>query len=109
MASGEFVAADIAKISKFMTDSEEAITEFNSIKEKFNSINSNLLAKWKGQGADAYKKETDHILENIGGIKDVLDSINNGAVKTIVDEYSNLDEQLAEFNRNPQSEEEVGD
>ena len=38
MASGEFVSADIAKISKFMTDSEEAITEFNSIKEKFNSI-----------------------------------------------------------------------
>lgn len=108
MADGAFVSADIAKISKFMSDSEEAITEFDAIKEEFNSINSTLLNKWKGEGADAYKNETDHILENIGGVKDVLDSINNGAVKSIKDEYTNLDNQLAEFNRNPQSGEDNG-
>lgn len=108
MADSNFVSADIAKITKFMSDSEEVIKEFNDIKEKFNLINSTLLGKWKGEGADAYRKETDHILENIGGIKDVLDSINNGAVKTIVDEYTNLDNELAEYNRDPQSGEENG-
>lgn len=108
MADGAFVSADISKISKFMSDSEEAITEFDAIKEKFNSINSTLLGKWKGEGADAYKKETDHILENIGGVKDVLDGINNGAVKSIKDEYTNLDKELADFNRNPQSGEDNG-
>lgn len=108
MADGAFVSADIEKISKFMSDSSEVIKEFDAIKEKFNSINTALLSKWKGEGADAYKKETDHILENIGGVKDVLDSINNGAVKSIKDEYTNLDNQLAEFNRNPQTEEDNG-
>ena len=102
MASA-FVSADIAQITKFMSDSEVAIKEFNDIKDKFDSINSTLLSKWKGKGADAYKKETDHILENIGGVKDVLDGINNGAVGSIKEEYTNLDNQLAEFNRNPQS------
>lgn len=101
MANGAFVSADISKISKFMSDSADAIKEFNDIKDKFNSINTTLLSMWKGEGADAYKKETDHILENIGGIKDVLDGINNGAVKSIKDEYTKLDNQLAEFNRNP--------
>ena len=67
-------------------------------------INDTLLRKWKGEGADAYKKETDHILENIGGIKDVLDGINNSAIKSIRDEYSKLDEELGEFNRNPKTE-----
>lgn len=108
MAEGAFVSADIAKISKFMSDSAEVIKEFDAIKEKFNTINSTLLSKWKGDGADAYKTETDHILDNIGGVKDVLDSINNGAVKSIKDEYTNLDNQLAEYNRNPPTEEDNG-
>lgn len=103
MADGEFILADIAQISKFMSDSEEAIKEFNAIKDKFNTINASLLNIWEGEGAKAYQKETDHILENIGGIKDVLDGINNGAVKSIKDEYTKLDNRLAEFNRNPSS------
>ena len=80
MADGGFVSADIGKISKFMSESAEAIHEFDAIKEKFNSINSTLLSKWKGEGAEAYKRETDHILEN-----------------------TRLDNELAEYNRNPPS------
>lgn len=109
MADSEFVSADIGKISKFMSDSAEVIKEFDAIKEKFENINSTLLSKWKGEGADAYKTETENILSNIGGIKDVLDSINNGAVKSIRDEYNKLDSQLEEFNKNPQSEESTGE
>lgn len=108
MADSAFVSADIGKIAKFMSESEEVMKEFDDIKEKFNSINATLLSQWKGEGAEAYKKETDHILENIGGIKDILDSINNGAVKSIKDEYTKLDNELAEFNKNPQSGENNG-
>ena len=100
MATG-FNSADIEQLTTFEKDSADAITEFDAIKAKFEEINTTLLNKWKGEGADAYKQETDHILENIGGIKDVLDSINNSAVKSIRDEYSKLDEKLAEFNKNP--------
>lgn len=103
MSSSGFVLADIVKISQFEQKSQEAIAEFDAIKEKFNEINATLLSKWKGEGADAYKQETDHILENIGGIKDVLDAINNGVVKDIKDSYLQLDAELGEFNRNPQS------
>lgn len=101
---GKFVSADITAIARFMDQSPEVIEEFGRIKTKFEDINKELLKKWKGEGADAYKYETDHILENIGGIKDVLDGINNSAIKSIRDEYSKLDEDLGEFNRNPKTE-----
>jgi len=101
--AGDYVSADIGKIAIFESQSQEAITEYDAIKAKFDEINSTLLSKWEGGGADAYKKETDHILENIGGIRDILDGINNGVVKDIKDNYMKLDNDLAEFNRNPQS------
>lgn len=75
-SESQFVSADISKISKFEKDS-----------------------------ADAHKTETDHILVNIGGIKDILDSIINGAVKDI---YTQFDNDLGEFNKNPQAAEENG-
>lgn len=103
MADG-FVSADIEKMEKFESESKEAIQEFDDIKDKFNEINSVLLNKWQGDGADAYKTETDHILENIGGIADILDSINNSVLQDIIDNYNKLDEELGEFNRNPSTE-----
>ena len=106
MADDSFVSADIEKLAQFESKSQEVITEFDAIKTKFEEINTTLLGKWKGGGADAYKIETDHILENVGGIKDVLDAINNSVVKDIKDNYMMLDEELGEFNRNPQSAEE---
>ena len=104
MASGKYVSADITAIATFINESPNVISEFDEIKKQFNSINETLLGKWQGKGADAYKRETDHILENIGGITDVLDGLNNSAIKSIRDEYSKLDEQLGEFNRNPTTE-----
>lgn len=105
MAESGFVSVDISKISKFERDSAEAIAEFGQIKKDFESINAALLGKWKGKGADAYRQETDHILEKIGGIKDVLDSINDSVVKDIRECYQQLDNDLGEYNRNPQSAE----
>jgi uncharacterized protein YukE len=111
MADGAFVLADIAKLEKFRKESAEVKTEFTAVKTEFNSINSVLLAKWQGEGADEYKYEVDHILENIGGVADVLDAINSdeGAVGSIITNYNSLDAELAEFNKNPQSGEESGE
>ena len=103
MADAAFVSADIDKIARFEEKSAEAITEFDAIKVKFDEINSTLLGKWEGEGADAYRDETDHILEKIGGIKDILDGINNGVVKDIKDNYLKLDQELGDFNKDPRS------
>lgn len=105
MAETGFVSADIEKIIQFEKDSAEVIKEFNAIKTDFENINSTLLSSWEGQGADAYRNETNHILEKIGGVEDVLKAINEGVMKDIKDNYMSLDEQLGEFNRNPESSE----
>lgn len=103
MADDAFVSADIGKLESFERRSKDAITEFNAIKDKFNEINSDLLKKWKGVGADTYAKEVNHILEKIGDIKDILDALNNGAIKDTKDNYLKLDDELGEFNKNPES------
>lgn len=103
MASGKFVSADIDKLVQFERDSAAAVTEFNAIKTKFESINSTLLRNWEGEGAEAYKYETDNILEKIGSIEDVLKTINEGVMKDIKENYLKLDEELGEFNKNPET------
>ena len=100
-SSGKFVSADTTKIANFEKQSAEVITEFATIKNEFNRINKELLASWKGVGADAYSTETAHILEKIGSVEDVLKAINESAVKDIRDSYSQVDDELGEFNRNP--------
>ena len=103
MASGKFVSADIDKLVQFEKDSADAVREFNDIKRKFESINSTVLRNWEGEGAEAYKYETDHILEKIGSIEDVLKTINEGVIKDIKNNYLKLDEELGEFNKNPKT------
>lgn len=105
MSESAFVAADTTKIAEFEKQSAEVIREFTAIKDEFGRINSDLLGAWKGSGANAYKYETDHILEKIGSVEDVLNAINESVVKDIRSTYSEVDEQLGEFNRNPSSEE----
>lgn len=105
MSESAFKSADTTKIAEFERQSAEVIREFAAIKEEFGRINSALLSAWKGSGANAYKYETDHILEKIGSVEDVLNAINESAVKDIRSTYSEADEQLGEFNRNPHSEE----
>ena len=106
MADNLFVSADIGKIEQFERDSAEVIREFNAIRTEFEDINSTLLRNWQGEGADAYKDETDHVLEKIGGLEDVLKAINESVFNDIKEIYTNLDNELGEFNRNPQSAEE---
>ena len=96
-----FVSADIEKFVQFETQAQEAINEFDSIKDKFDDINSTLLRKWKGEGKDAYKQESDHIMENVGGIKTILDIICDSVIKDVKEAYLNLDEELKAFNENP--------
>ncbi len=105
MGDSAFVSADTTKIAEFERQSAEVIREFAAIKDEFGKINGELLGTWKGSGANAYKYETDHILEKIGSVEDVLNAINESAVKDIRNTYSEVDEQLGEFNKNPHSEE----
>ena len=95
----EFVKADITKLESLIKESEEAIQEFADIRNEFDRINRTLLGKWEGAGKVAYQNMTDHITEKIGGIKDILDTINNTILKDLVAQYKVIDSELAEYNR----------
>ncbi len=101
---GAFIEADIGKLEGVITKGQEIITEFNKIKSDFETINSTLLSNWKGYGADAYKYETDHIMENLVNVEEVINSINDSAINDIIDNYNKLDEELGDFNIDPSQE-----
>ncbi|MBQ6251438.1 MAG: hypothetical protein IJK57_07150 [Ruminococcus sp.] len=97
----EFVSADIEKFVEFETQAQEAIEEFQSIKDTFDDINSTLLSKWQGAGKDAYEQESSHIMENVTGIETILNTICDSVIKDVKDAYLQLDEELGAFNQNP--------
>lgn len=105
MSDVSFISADTTKIAEFEEKSPEIISEFEAIKQEFQRINNDLLSTWKGAGANAYKYETDNILEKVGSVEDVLKAINESVVKDIRSTYSSFDEEMGAFNMNPSSEE----
>lgn len=101
----KFREVDISKIGAFIDKAPDLINEFESIKDKFESINKELLKEWTGEGADEYKFETENILSKIGSLKDVLDEITGGTIKDLRETYSKFDEDMGKFNENPFEEE----
>lgn len=95
----EFVKADVGKLESFITESEEAIREFSAIRTEFDRINRDLLSKWEGGGRDSYARVARHITEKIGGIQDILNTINDTVVKDLVSQYQEIDKNLGEYNK----------
>lgn len=100
---GAFIEADIGKLEEFVSGSEDIVKRFSDLKEEFKIINSDLLSKWKGAGADAYKYETDHILENVQNVEDELKEMCEGVISDIIKAYNDLDEELNSINLDPSS------
>lgn len=98
----DYVYADLVLFEKFKNDSADAISEFKQIKTDYETLNTNLMKQWKGQGAEAYKLQADHIMENIGDFETNLNTLNEEVVQVILDEYSKVDEELAAINLNPE-------
>ncbi len=95
----DFVKADIGKLENFLTESEKVIKEFGDIRIEFERINNTLLADWDGVGKASYKSVSDHILEKVGGVQDVLNTINDTIVRDLVEQYNAIDKDLGEYNR----------
>lgn len=95
----EFIKADIGKLESFLTGSEEAIREFAAIRTEFERINRTLLSNWDGAGKASYKSVSDHILDKVGGIQEVLNTINDTIVRDLVEQYKAIDRDLGESNR----------
>lgn len=108
MSSSGFVRADIGKLESFISESADAIREFSDIKKEFERINKTLLDSWEGSGKSAYKQVSDHIAEKVGGIKDILDTINDTVLKDIVAQYKSVDSELGDYNRHAGDPQEEG-
>ncbi|MBQ2603459.1 MAG: hypothetical protein VZR27_04995 [Acutalibacteraceae bacterium] len=99
MAGSNYVRADIGKLETFINESSDCIREFSEIRKEFDRINNTLFQSWEGAGRASYENVVSHITEKITGISEILDAINDGVIKDIVDYYNDLDKQLGDYNR----------
>lgn len=97
----KFHSVDLVKVGTFIDRSPGIIREFEEIKTEFNRINQTLLDKWDGEGSDAYQTESESILQKIGDLGDVLETLTTGAVSDLRQSYSDFDEEMKTFNEDP--------
>ena len=81
-------------------ESLRTLVEYNSIDKDYKTIVDTLLKEWKGNGADAFKSDSEKVKKNLVGIHDVLKS----AFDILVDcreVIKECDTSLGEYNENP--------
>lgn len=103
MANEELILLDTRAIDKAIAMREEVLTEFDAINEKFDGIVEKLLDKWKGAGADAFRKDAQTVRTNITGLNDILKTMCD-MLEECREIFAKCDSALGEFNKNPQSE-----
>jgi len=59
-------------------------------------------------GSNSYRTVVDNITEKIGGIKDLLDTINTEIVQDLIQQYVKIDQELATYNRSAGEDTEEG-
>ena len=106
-----FKVVDIVALASFIKKSGELADKFEELKKEFNRINGELVGKgddspWKGEGADEYKYETDHILEKIGDLKSTIEALNRDTLANIKQSFSDKDDEIGEQNRKLANDEE---
>ena len=102
----DFNRGDLGKYQDFITKKETIKKEFAAIKREFSKINTELLKNWKGSGAASYRSYSSHVMDNIGGISDVLDTISDNLLVDVLNYYNELDDALHDMNTGALEQEE---
>ncbi len=97
-----YVTLDTRSFDYALSKKDSLIKAYNDLNNNYDEIVSNLLANWKGKGAEAFKKDAQTVKTNIVGIFEILkimcDTLTD--CKAI---FSECDTALGDYNRNPDS------
>ena len=75
MSEHEFKLLDTGAFNEFIDNQGSYVKEYEAIKKEYDSIVSDLLAFWKGRGADAFSEDAQAVKSNIVGIGDILQTM----------------------------------
>lgn len=95
-----FVKADLTKVESFVEGSKKAIKEFSDIRDEFDRINNTLLSEWEGEGKVKFAQVAYHITEKVGDIQGTINEINDNVVNDLINQYNDIDKNLADYNNN---------
>ena len=99
----EYVCIDSRAFDYCIAKKDDFIKRYAEINTRYESIIKHLSANWKGESADLFIDDANHIRRNIAGISDILANM----CSTLVDiraQLAKTDNTLGEFNRNPDAD-----
>lgn len=102
MADG-YVLLDTKAFDTFISESGSLVQRYREINNEYDAIVRTLLDVWKGEGADAFRRDAFTVKGNIAGIYDILKTM----CDTLTDcrqVFSEADQSLGAYNRNPGSD-----
>ena len=100
MSNNGFVRLDTAAFDKAKAEKERILSEYNSIDRDYKTIVDTLLREWKGQGADAFKSDSEKVKRNLSGLHDVLKTAFD-TLDDCLEIFKECDTGLGEYNKNP--------
>lgn len=96
----EYVVLDTRAFDEAIAKKDGLIRSYTELNIEYDRIVDELMANWKGRGADAFLKDASTVKTNIVGIFEILkimcDTLTD--CKTI---FAECDTALGEYNRNP--------
>lgn len=100
MGNEGYVLLETTAFDEFIEESSSFVTRYNNIREKYDSIVTELINNWQGEGAEAFKKDAERVKLNIGGIYDILKTMCD-ILQDSKEVFSQCDKGLGDYNREP--------
>lgn len=100
MRDNGYVVLDTKAFDEAISRKQDLINSYNALNEEYDRIVNNLLANWKGRGANAFKKDAQTVKTNIVGIYDILKTMCD-TLTDCKEIFAECDAALGDYNRNP--------
>jgi len=105
MKDNGYVVLDTRAFDATIAKKDSLIKAYNELNDNYDNAVNKLLANWKGNGANAFKKDAQTVKTNIVGIYDILKTMCD-ALTDCREVFSECDTALGEYNRGAGSGEE---
>lgn len=94
----EYVLLDTSAFLEFIEKKDSILTKYHSLEQEYDSIIDTLLENWEGQGAIAFRGDSNKVRKNIASLGDVLDTMCE-TLQGCLDIFDECDEALGRINR----------
>ena len=96
--NSDCVLLEVKKLKAFVEQKNDFAYKSIKIQEDFKSIVEDLLREWKGEGADAFREDSEKVLSNLARLSEML-VLMCDTLSDCCEVYTNVDTAIGAMNR----------